>query len=274
MARGTFGAGAVPATGAGTRMMFYPGKAAFRAGQVGTLYSQWGAFLGNGGADWDDANIGVGSVALGSNALASGARSLAIGSYALATGDGSVAIGSHADTKGFRGSVVIGDGCASFRDDTVKATANNQVNIRGCGGIRLFTSQNLSSGVELAPGGSQWMYVSDRNSKENFKSVNSRDVLRKVLRLPITTWNYKSQGASIRHIGAMAQDFKAAFEIGEDDRHISALDPDGVAFAAIQGLNEEMKTENAVLRRQLAALEARLKKLEQTAAPRKARKRK
>jgi hypothetical protein len=79
----------------------------------------------------------------------------------------------------------------------------------------------------------------------------------------------------------VAQDFKAAFAVGESDKMISTIDPDGVAFAAIQGLNEEMKTgdaslraENLALRRQLAALEARLKKLEQTAAPRKAQKRK
>ncbi len=50
------------------------------------------------------------------------------------------------------------------------------------------------------------------------------------------TWNYRSQDAAIRHIGPVAQDFYAAFGVGEDDRHISTIDADGVALAAIQGL--------------------------------------
>jgi dTDP-4-amino-4,6-dideoxygalactose transaminase len=48
-------------------------------------------------------------------------------------------------------------------------------------------------------------------------------------------------------MGVMAQDFYAAFGIGEDERHITTIDADGVAFAAIQGLNEKLETENAAL---------------------------
>ena len=32
----------------------------------------------------------------------------------------------------------------------------------------------------------------------------------------------------------MAQDFRAAFGLGEDDKHISAIDEGGVALAAVQ----------------------------------------
>ena len=53
------------------------------------------------------------------------------------------------------------------------------------------------------------------------------------------TWNLKSQDPAIRHIGPMAQDFYAAFNVGEDDKHINSVDADGVALAAIQGLNRE-----------------------------------
>lgn len=320
--------GNLPTSGAGARMMWYPGKWAFRAGKVDSF----------GATYWDEANIGFGSAALGENVRASGNNSfaaglattasghestafgnnstasadrsfafngtasavgaVAIGSGAQATNDDalamgpssiagglasivigpsiangnfgiaiglqnsaagqfSVAIGKNARTCSHyqcgpgtpqQGAIVISDACAQFSSDAVTASANNQVNIRGCGGFRFFTNMNLSAGVELAPSGNQWLSLSDRNSKENFQAVNSRDILRKVLNLPITTWNYKSQNASIRHIGAMAQDFKAAFAVGEDDRHISALDPDGVAFAAIQGLNEELKEQTANLK--------------------------
>jgi hypothetical protein len=49
--------------------------------------------------------------------------------------------------------------------------------------------------------------------------------------MPIQRWNMKSQDASIRHIGPMAQDFHAAFAVGEDNRHINSVDADGVALA-------------------------------------------
>jgi len=32
----------------------------------------------------------------------------------------------------------------------------------------------------------------------------------------------------------MAQDFRAAFDLGEDDKHISTIDEGGVALAAVQ----------------------------------------
>jgi hypothetical protein len=77
--------------------------------------------------------------------------------------------------------------------------------------------------------------------KTNFEAVNPREVLRGVLGLAISTWNYKSQDASVRHIGPMAQDFFATFKLGEGDKTIATIDPDGVALAAIQGLHEELK---------------------------------
>ncbi len=81
--------------------------------------------------------------------------------------------------------------------------------------------------------------TSDRNAKEQFKPVSAREVLAKVAALPITEWQYKTQGDA-RHIGPMAQDFHAAFGTGRDDKHITSVDADGVALAAIQGLNEKL----------------------------------
>src|SRR5690606_32627109 len=75
------GDSAIPATGPGTRMMWYAHKAAFRSGRVDV-------------DRWDDANIGVYSTALGWNTLASGQASLAAGLGASATGMASLAIGS------------------------------------------------------------------------------------------------------------------------------------------------------------------------------------
>ena len=84
-------------------------------------------------------------------------------------------------------------------------------------------------------------------------------LLAKLDRIPITSWSYRSQRPSIRHLGPMAQDFRAAFGLGEDSRHIDTIDSEGVALAAIQGLYRQ----NQALERQNRSLNARLARLEQ-----------
>ncbi len=107
--------------------------------------------------------------------------------------------------------------------------------------------------------------ISDRNKKENFKGVDVDAVLDKVSALEISTWNYTFQDPKFRHLGPMAQDFKAAFSIGHTDKAIFQVDADGVALASIQALHGQVKAldkENAQLRKTLAAMEKRLEKLE------------
>ena len=100
--------------------------------------------------------------------------------------------------------------------------------------------------------------LSDRNKKAGFEPVNSEDVLTRVVALPIQTWHYTNDPAATLHMGAMAQDFHAAFGLGENEKTIATVDADGVAFAAIQGLNHKVdlltadlsvqRSENAALR--------------------------
>jgi hypothetical protein len=56
----------------------------------------------------------------------------------------------------------------------------------------------------------------------------------------------------------MAQDFALAFHVGEDDKHITTVDADGVAFAAIQGLNQKVEQRES----EIHELKARLADLE------------
>ena len=144
----------------------------------------------------------------------------------------------------------------------VVSTNANSVTMRAAGGYRLFSNSAATQGAYLASGSSTWTTVSDRNAKENFEPVNARAVLDKVAALPVSTWNYKAQTNSIRHIGPMAQDFKAAFDVGESNIGITTVDADGVALAAIQGLNQKLQdelrrrdAENADLKERLAKLE-------------------
>jgi hypothetical protein len=102
---------------------------------------------------------------------------------------------------------------------------------------------------------------SDFNKKENFSTVDNQEVLARLAEVPITTWNIKEDGEEVRHMGPMAQDFYAAFELGEDDVHLAPLDANGVAFAAIQALNEIVEEKDA----EIASLEARLVALEEAA---------
>jgi Chaperone of endosialidase len=133
-----------------------------------------------------------------------------------------------------------------FNSTTATMTlTNSKLSMKSDGSTELTSNSGGSSGVSLAAGGGSWSSLSDRNMKANFAAVNPREVLRGVLRLPISTWNYKSQATSIRHIGPMAQDFFATFKVGEGDKTIATIDPDGVALAAIQGLGEELKDRDA-----------------------------
>jgi hypothetical protein len=107
--------------------------------------------------------------------------------------------------------------------------------------------------------------TSDRNAKENFAPINNKTVLERLAGLPITTWNFIENDNKTKHMGPMAQDFHAAFGLGADDKHISTTDADGVAFAAIQELNQRnqtLSTENATLRSQVNDLSTRMAALE------------
>jgi hypothetical protein len=114
--------------------------------------------------------------------------------------------------------------------------------------------------------GTTWANGSDRNSKEDFAVINPRTVLEKVSALPITEWKYKVEADGTEHLGPMAQDFHAAFGLnGTDDKHIATVDEEGVALAAIQGLNQKLNEKDAEiqdLKRQNDSFAKRLNQLE------------
>jgi hypothetical protein len=193
--------------------------------------------------------------------VASGAISFAAGNEAIASRDGTF---------------VWADSTPHSFDPFSYTTSGgvlNSFNVRATGGVYLVTAVNASTGVPtagmyLSGGGSGWNVYSDRSFKMNFQPVNSRDLLERLAGTPISTWNYKTQDASVRHIGPMAQDFNSAFGVGEPDKsgdkkYINSIDADGVALAAIQGLYQ-LNQEQAV---EIQSLKAQLSRLEKTGAP-------
>ena len=110
--------------------------------------------------------------------------------------------------------------------------------------------------------GNTWAPSSDRNLKAGFQSVDAQAVLAKVAALPITNWHYTND-ITTPHLGPMAQDFYAAFNVGADDKHITTVDEGGVALAAIQGLNQKLEAQLNIKDAEIAELQSRLEKLEQ-----------
>ena len=62
--------------------------------------------------------------------------------------------------------------------------------------------------------------------------------MQRVAGLPLYVWNAKGTDPNVRHLGPTAQDFKAAFALGNSDTMIGMQDADGVALAAIQRLKQ------------------------------------
>jgi trimeric autotransporter adhesin len=97
--------------------------------------------------------------------------------------------------------------------------------------------------------------ISDRAMKTGFADIDPIDILDRVIAMPIDAWSYR-QFPGIRHIGPVAQDFRAAFGLGSNDTTISTVDAAGVSLAAIQGLNAKLEAANAALRAEIDALRA------------------
>lgn len=135
------------------------------------------------------------------------------------------------------------------------------------GSSRLIVNGGSGGGASLSNGGA-WTNASSRTFKEGFAAVNPLEVLDRLLELPITTWSYTGSAEGL-HLGPIAEDFKAAFGLAGDGKSIATVDADGVAMAAIQGLNAKLeqengalKAENQSLRNDVEALAERLTRLE------------
>lgn len=263
------------AHGAGSAALGYSAQA-FADGAIALGFQVAASGIGATALGYGPSASGVYAVAIGNQTVASGLASTALGDFTVASGPKSTALGSNATTAGFAGAFVYGD--SSFAPGSpVSATAANQVTFRAAGGYRLFTNAGLTLGAELAPNATAWSTLSDANAKEGFRDLDGEEVLRKLAAMPIREWNYKAQGASIRHVGPTAQDFHLAFRLGEHPLRISTLDADGISLRAIQALEartsaaaddrEAMRAELERLRLEVAALREIVEQL-RTAGPR------
>jgi hypothetical protein len=219
-----------------------------------------GGFLNNAGGDYSSVAGGRNNTAGGyGSTVAGGTRNMAGGNLStVAGGDYSFAAGLLASATDV-GSFVWADG----NPFSIGSNGLNTFTARTTGGARFISAINSdtgepTAGVELAAGGGSWSSLSDRAAKRGFAPVDRSQLLERLDRVPITRWGYRAQARSIHDLGPTAQDFYAAFGIGEDNRHITTVDADGVALAAIQGLYRE----NQALRRLIHNQNTRLLRLE------------
>ena len=123
-----------------------------------------------------------------------------------------------------------------FEDGNIRFTFNGSPNCTIQPNGNLFIRGTLQSN-------------SDRNLKENIAPVDAEEILAKVVEMPISTWNYNYDENDIPHMGPMAQDFYQAFGLGVDEKTIASTDKDGVALAAIQGLNKKVEAKSEKIAR-------------------------
>ncbi|HEU0299392.1 MAG TPA: tail fiber domain-containing protein [Longimicrobium sp.] len=275
-ALGTLGIGTIPVEGDGVRMMWYPSKAAFRAGGVdsdhwddfnigqyswaggfNTTASGYGAF-----AHGDQVNVsstlgvgfGAGNTVSGTIGFVTGANSsctgfacVAMGFTNNATSQAAVAIGYRLTANGDFSTVMGYRASANGRSgvfvrgdfsttDSILAVTNNEFAVRAAGGFRFRTSPNLSTGCNLPAGSGVFACSSSRTLKENFDEVDGEDVLARIRDVPVNRWSYTGEEGGVRHLGPFAEDFRAAFGLGSDEQSIGLLDIDGVNFAAVKAL--------------------------------------
>ncbi len=91
---------------------------------------------------------------------------------------------------------------------------------------------------------------SSRTFKTLDGNIDTAALLAAVATLPVETWRYKAEtGLETRpHIGPYAEDFQAAFGVG-DGVTINPIDAIGVCLAAIQALTQKVESLEAELQK-------------------------
>jgi hypothetical protein len=136
----------------------------------------------------------------------------------------------------------------------------NELADAGTAELVLQTDGDLVIEGDLTANGTN--YPSSRTLKEDFAPVDTREVLQRLARVPVSLWTYKSDADKRRHIGPVTEDFGDAFDFLPIDGKLSTIDLHGVALAAIQGLNELVLERSEHFSALVAEKDARIKALE------------
>ncbi len=231
------------------------GEGSVAIGEFSTANGAYSVALGyNAYANFAAVALGLGnnatgsnSFAMGNNATASGALSIAMGTNIVASGSNSMIFGANLFDGGHKGNAMFGD-TDPWNAGSVGSGTDDQMICRFNNGYYFITGGNTNrTGMLANHGDNSWSQISDSTKKEKIIPIDGEELLNKIAKLKLGTWNYKGQDSKIfRHYGPMAQDFHNAFghdalgTIGNDTL-INQADFLGVSFTAIQAL--EKRTE-------------------------------
>lgn len=129
-------------------------------------------------------------------------------------------------------------------------TTNALLGISGSTGGRWYASNNSTGSWNVASNVQLWNTAgvltapSSFHLKENFVAIDTNSLLQKIDQLEISRWNYKSEGASVTHIGPISEDFWQLFKTGDSDKSIALVDESGVALAGIKALLEKINIQD------------------------------
>lgn len=207
---------------------------------------------------------------------ASGVDSGSGGDSGAGTDAGGDAGGMAGDAGGEPGDAGDGDGDGGAIGDAGEDASGgdgggDDAGALGCadGRVECPSGERCCSGVPYPEGGvcrPECTMRSDRNAKHAIRRIDADAMLERLASLPIAEWSYRDE-SGVRHVGPMAQDFRATFELGADDRVIHPVDANGVTMAAVQALHRRVESlrdaqdalsrENAALRAELAEISSR-----------------
>lgn len=100
--------------------------------------------------------------------------------------------------------------------------------------------------------------LSSRSMKTAFDRLDPGRLLNLVGNLDLGIWRYLDKPGGGSHFGPAAEDFHAAFGLGERDDSISIADMAGIALGATQALKQKLDERDA----EIESLRARLERLE------------
>ena len=119
---------------------------------------------------------------------------------------------------------------------------------------RVIMGPGGAANMDLRPNGDMiisgtLVQSSDRNRKKNLKPVDTRNVLDRLAKMPVYTWQFDNEESGVTHMGPTAQDFRAAFGLGYDDKSIAPVDTAGASLAGIKALNQKLAEKNQRIER-------------------------
>jgi hypothetical protein len=255
----------IPATGAGTRMMWYPEKAAFRVGGID-------------GAQWDATNVGVYSVAFGADTKASVGGATAMGTGTTASGASATAMGfettAGGDVTTAMGVATIASNISSLSmgecnsanttsDNSLLAAGNGKYDTRSdacdsrSDALVLDKSGNLTISGNLTEN-------SDRRLKTAIRALGS-GTLKKLSKLRPVRYQFKDQNThpSGEQIGLIAQDVRKEFPqlVRKGSNGMLALAYPKMTAVLLKGIQEQ-QGELREKQVQIDSLKGRVRRLE------------